>query len=133
MTWNLHLLRAAALQVAVALAVFLAAAAFVPVAHAEEWTKSYTISGRANVRVDTNEGSVRISTGDSKQVEFVVDYDGYKVDKNLRIESRQDGDQVEIHASVAGHWGFSWGGNHSNVRIAVPIPNNTDLRSNTGT
>jgi DUF4097 and DUF4098 domain-containing protein YvlB len=132
MTRNLHLLRATALQVAVALAGFLAAAAFVPNAHAEEWTKSYTISGRANVRVDTNEGSVRISTGDSKQVEFAVDYDGYKLDKNLHIESRQDGDHVEIHASVAGHWGFSWGGNHRNIRIAVRMPKDADLRIDTG-
>src|SRR5260370_39716390 len=107
MTLNLHLLRGTALQAAVALAAFLAAAAFAPGAHAEEWTKSFAISGRANVRVDTNEGSVRISTGDSKQVEFVVDYDGNKVDKNLHIESRQDRDHVEIHASTAGHWGFS--------------------------
>ena len=34
-------------------------------AQAEEWTKSYTISGRAHVRVGTNDGAVRVTTGDS--------------------------------------------------------------------
>ena len=34
-------------------------------ARAEEWTKSYTVSGRAHVRVDSNDGSVRVTTGDS--------------------------------------------------------------------
>ncbi len=41
-------------------------------ASAEEWTKSYTVSGRARVHVDSNDGSVRVTTGDSKQVEFHV-------------------------------------------------------------
>jgi DUF4097 and DUF4098 domain-containing protein YvlB len=129
---NLHLLRATATRFGITFAAVLAAAALAPLAHAEEWTKSYTISGRANVRVNTNEGSVRISTGDSKQVEFVVDYDGYKLDKGLHIESRQDGDHVEINASAAGHWGFSWGGSHRNIRIAVRMPKDADLRIDTG-
>jgi len=110
----------------------LAISAAVPRAQAEEWTKSYTISGRANVRVDTNDGSVRIATTDTKQVEFVVDYNGYKLDKDLHVESRQDGDHVEINARVTGHWGFSWGGNHRNVRIEVRMPKDADLQVDTG-
>src|SRR5437868_13099578 len=31
-------------------------------ASAEEWTKSYTVSGRARVHVDSNDGSVRVTT-----------------------------------------------------------------------
>ena len=75
----------------------LAAVAFLPgflavgTAQAEEWTKSYTVSARARVHVDTNDGSVRVTTGDSKQVEFRVSYNGYTLDKNLNITSRQDG------------------------------------------
>lgn len=129
---NLRHLRTNATRLGIALAALLAVTGIVPTARAEEWAKSYPISGRANVRVDTNEGSVRISTGDSKQVEFVVDYDGYKLDKGLHIESRQDGDHVEIHASATGHWGFSWGGNHHNIRIAVRMPKDADLRIDTG-
>jgi DUF4097 and DUF4098 domain-containing protein YvlB len=132
MTMNLHPLCATAARFGLSLAALLAVAAMAPGAYAEEWTKAYTISGRANVRVDTNDGSVRITTGDSKQVEFVVDYDGYKLDKNLHIESRQDGDHVEISARVNGHWGFSWGVNHRTVRIQVRMPKDADLRIDTG-
>jgi DUF4097 and DUF4098 domain-containing protein YvlB len=132
MTMNLHRLRASALRAGIAFVALLAAAVLAPRAHAEEWTKSYTISGRANVRVDTNDGSVRISTSDTKQVEFVVDYDGYTLDKNLHIESRQDGDHVEISARVSGHWGFSWGVNHRNIRIVVRMPKDADIRIDTG-
>jgi len=33
----------------------------------------FAVTGRASVRVDTNDGSVRVTSGDSKQVEFRVD------------------------------------------------------------
>jgi DUF4097 and DUF4098 domain-containing protein YvlB len=132
MSMNLQHLRTPAARLGISLAALLAVTVIVPCARAEEWTKSYTISGRANVRVDTNDGSVRIATTDTKQVEFVVDYNGYKLDKDLHVESRQDGDHVEINARVTGHWGFSWGGNHRNVRIEVRMPKDADLQVDTG-
>jgi Putative adhesin len=110
----------------------LAAAAIAPLAHAEEWTKSYPVSGRAQVRVETNDGAVKIYTGDSKQVEFRVLYDGYELNKNLHVDSRQNGDSVEINARVSGHWGFSWGGHGRNVRIEVHMPKDADLQVDTG-
>ena len=101
-------------------------------ASAEEWTKSYTISGRAHVRVDTNDGSVRVSTSDTKQVEFVVIYEGYKMDKNLTVTSRQDGDQVEVSARVHSGIGFNWGINHRTLRVEVHMPREADLNVDTG-
>jgi hypothetical protein len=132
MSMNLHSLRTTTIQLGISLAALLTVNAVVPSARAEEWTKSYTISGRANVRVDTNDGSVRIATTDTKQVELVVDYVGYQLDKSLHIESRQDGDHVELSARVSGHWGFSWGGSHRSVRIEVRMPRDADLQIDTG-
>jgi hypothetical protein len=101
-------------------------------ANAEEWSKSYTISGRANVRVDTNDGSVRVMTSDSKQVELKVIYNGYTLDKNLKIESKQDGDRVELSAKETMHWG-GWG-IHVNrgLRLEVRMPRNADLTVDSG-
>src|SRR4029077_18586492 len=79
---------------------------------AEEWTKSYTVSGRAHVRVDSNDGAVRVTTGDSKQIELRVTYSGYTLDKNLSISSRQEGDQVEFSARVHNSMNWGWGGIH---------------------
>lgn len=103
-----------------------------PKARAEEITKSYTVSGRANVHVETNDGSVTIMTGDSKQVEFKVDYQGYELNKNLRVDSRQDGDKVELVARLTGHWSFSWGKNTKGLHIQVRMPKDADLNVNTG-
>ena len=101
-------------------------------ARAEEWTKSYTINGRAHVRVGSNDGSVRVSTSDTKQVEFVVIYEGYKMDKNLTVTSRQDGDQVEVSARVHSGIGFNWGINHRTLRVEVHMPREADLNVDTG-
>ena len=129
---NLPTHRASA-RLGVTCAAFLAFAALAPRARAEEWTKSYTVSGRAQVRVDTNDGAVRIATGDGKQVEFRVIYEGYELNKNLHIDSRQDGDSVQVNARTTGHWGFSWG-NHGRrgPRIEVRMPKDSDLQIDTG-
>jgi hypothetical protein len=101
-------------------------------ARAEEWTKSYTVSGRARVHVDSNDGSVRVTTGDSKQVEFRVIYNGYTIDKNLIITSNQSGDGVEVSARVRNGFNFGWGGVHRTLRIEVHMPRNGDLNVDTG-
>jgi DUF4097 and DUF4098 domain-containing protein YvlB len=118
-------------RLAIACAALLAAAILAPRAHAEEWTKPYSISGRAQVRVETNDGSVNISTSDSKQVEFLVDYEGFEINKNLHIDSRQDGDSVQLNARTLGHWGFSWGKGRR-IRIEVRMPKDADLQIDTG-
>jgi hypothetical protein len=119
-------------KLAIALSLLLSVAVLAPRAQAEDWTKSYTISGRAQVKVDTNDGAVQIYTGDTKQVDFRVLYDGYEMNKTLHVDSRQDGDSVQINARVNGHWGFSWGNNHRNIRIEVHMPKDADLQIDTG-
>ena len=120
------------LRLGMACAALLTLAAAAPRVKAEEVVKSYTVSGRANVRVDTNDGSVRVTTGDNKQVEFRVEYQGYELGKTLRVDSRQDGDKVELTARITGHWGFSWGKNTRGLHIEVRMPREADLQVETG-
>src|SRR5260221_10237717 len=91
-------------------------------AGAEEVTKSFAVTGRANVRVETNDGGVRVTSGDAKQVEFRVEYQGYELGKTLRVDAHQDGDKIQLTARVTGHWGFSWGGNSRRLYIEVRMP-----------
>jgi Putative adhesin len=122
----------AAVRAPIACAGALALAAWLaPVAQAEEWTKSYEIPGRAQVRVTSNDAAVQMYTGESKHVEFRVYYDGYELNRTLHIDSRQDGDSVQINARVSGHWGFSWGKGRK-VRIEVHMPKDADLQVETG-
>ena len=112
----------------------LAVAFFLPQAvRAEEVTKSFAVTGRPNVRVETNDGSVRVTSGEAKQVEFRVDYQGYELGKSLRVDARQDGDKVELIARVTGHWGINFGWGHNRrLHIEVRMPPQGDLQVETG-
>src|SRR5882724_5171219 len=128
---NLPFLRVVRVTVPLCATAMLSAALFSATASAEEWTKNYTVSGRANVHVDTNDGSVRVTTGDTKQVELRVIYNGYTLDKNLEIKSKQDGDRVELSARETMHW--NWG-IHVNrgLRLEVRMPKDADLSVDSG-
>lgn len=99
---------------------------------ADEWNKTYTVTGRAHVSVNTNDGAVRVTTADVKQVELHVYYSGYKPDRDLQIESHQDGDAVQLTARLRSNFNWGWGGMHKSLRIEVHMPREADLQVNTG-
>src|SRR5438046_10523936 len=128
---KLLLQRSAAIRMGIACAALLAISAVA--ARAEDVTKSFAVSGRANVRVETNDGSVRVTSGDAKQVEFRVQYPGYELAKNLRVDARQDGNKVELIARATGHWGMNFGWGHNRrLHIEGPMPQQGDLEVETG-
>jgi DUF4097 and DUF4098 domain-containing protein YvlB len=109
----------------------LASGLFAATVHADDYAKSFTVSNRASVRVDTNDGSVSITTGDTKQVEFRVEYQGYVLNKSLNIESNQQGDEVELTARIPNKWHFSLG-TIRRLHIEVRMPKDADLQVRTG-
>jgi hypothetical protein len=116
---------------------FLAAAAFLataaPAARAEEWTKSFNLTGRPSVRVDTNDGAVRILTGgDSKQVAVRVEYHGYTLDRDFTIDARQDGNRVEVNARLRNRWCVFCVSVNRRLKIEVRMPADGDLQVKTG-
>ena len=77
-----------------ALGVCLSAAPFV---HADEWSKTYTITGKADLRVETSDADIHVDTWDQKTIEARVTSDRYKIGgRGLKIEEHQSGDSVEL-------------------------------------
>jgi DUF4097 and DUF4098 domain-containing protein YvlB len=109
----------------------LATGLFAATVHADDYAKSFTVSNRASVRVDTNDGSVSITTSDTKQVEFRVEYQGYVLNKSLDIEANQQGDEVELTARIPNKWHFSLG-TIRRLHIEVRMPKDADLQVRTG-
>ena len=99
---------------------------------AEEVSKTFTVTGHAKVKVETDDGAVRVSTGDIKQVEIRVVYTGYKLDKDLRVSTEQNGDTVEIVAKASGGSFWNWGVRHSSLRVEVHMPKDADLTVRSG-
>jgi hypothetical protein len=104
---------------------------FAATVRADDYTKTYTVSNRANVRVDTDDGSVNVTTGDTKEVEFRVEYQGYVLEKSLHIDSNQHGDEVELTARMPHGWHFSLGAMRT-LHIEVRMPKDADLQVRTG-
>jgi len=99
---------------------------------AEEVVKTFPVAGHARVKVQTDDGAVRVSTGDIKQVEIRVEYTGYKLDRDLRVSTTQTGDSVEVTAKTGGDWGIHFGVGHRNLRVEVHMPKDADLEVSTG-
>jgi Putative adhesin len=105
---------------------------FAGLACAEEVAKTFTVTGHARVKVETDDGAVRVSTGDIKQVEIRVVYTGYKLDKDLRVSTEQNGDSVDVVAKTSGGGFWSWGARHSSLRVEIHMPKDADLTVRSG-
>jgi DUF4097 and DUF4098 domain-containing protein YvlB len=96
-------------------------------ARAAEYNQAYTISKRADVHVDTDDGSVTVTSSDANQVEFRVTYEGYVLNKSLHIESSQHGDEVELSAKVPAGFFISLTMSRK-LHIEVRMPKDADLQ-----
>ncbi|MGA7919342.1 MAG: DUF4097 family beta strand repeat-containing protein [Candidatus Acidiferrales bacterium] len=110
-------------------------AASAPRARADEWSKTYQISGHADLRVTTGDGDVTMTGTDQKQIDARVTADGWKIGPNdLQVIESQNGDHVSIELRVP-HWNFSlFGKNHKSLRVDVRVPRelDVDLRTSDG-
>ncbi len=97
---------------------------------AEEIAKTFPVTGHAKVHAESDDGAIRVSTGDIKQVEVRVTYSGYTLGKDLRVTTTQNGDNVEVIAKSTGHWG--WGVRHTQLRIEIHMPKDADLEAIAG-
>src|SRR5690242_3138082 len=82
-------------KLALALLAFgLAVASF---ARADEWSKTYTIAGKPELRVETSDANIHVDTWDQKTIEARVISQHYKIGEGgLRVEEHQSGDSVEL-------------------------------------
>lgn len=98
-------------------------------AHAEEWTKTFGLAGRPTVRIATDDAAVQVVAGEAKQVVIRIEYQGYRLDRDLRVNARQNADRVELDVRTSGHWCLfcSSEGRSRNVRIEVRMPRDADL------
>jgi hypothetical protein len=106
-------------------------------AHADEWSKTYTITGKPDLRVETSDADIHVATWDQNTIEAKVTTVRYKIgDDGIRIEEHQNGDTVEINVRYP-HHGFTIGlGNYSNHRVDIsihmPREGRVDLRTGDG-
>lgn len=102
-------------------------------AHADDWSKTYSISGHADLQVHTDDGDVKIFSADQKQIVAHVTTEGYKIGPNdVRIDESQSGDHVIITVRTPHDHMNLFGGMHRAVHVQVTVPRELDLEATTG-
>jgi DUF4097 and DUF4098 domain-containing protein YvlB len=104
-------------------------------ARADEWSKSYTLTGRPDLRVETSDANIRVTTGDQNTIQAKVTTTRYKIGEGgIHIEERQNGNSVEIEVRYPHHnFNFEWGSGHRvDVIIQMPREGHVNLRTGDG-
>lgn len=100
-------------------------------AHADEWSKSYKLTGRPNLRVITNDGRVDLYQSAGNQIDAHVTTNGWPIakpgsDSGVRIVETQMGNDVTLEVRVPSfHFSFGW--NNRSVRIELHVPHEADF------
>jgi DUF4097 and DUF4098 domain-containing protein YvlB len=102
-------------------------------ASAEEWSKTYAIGAKPDLRVETSDAHITVDTWDQNKIEARVTSQREPIgDNGVRIVERQSGDSVDIEVHVPRHSGIVWNGNSHRVDIEVHMPREGRVRLHTG-
>lgn len=98
-------------------------AATIP-AHADDWSKTYTLTGHPDLRVETSDANIHISTWDQNSIDAKVTTKGYKIGEGgIKIEEHQSGDMVQIEVRYPHHGlEIGWSGMNRRVDIEIRMP-----------
>src|SRR5207302_3970941 len=121
------------LVVRLSLTIFAFAIAVFP-AGAEEWSKTYNVSGKPDLRIETSDANIRVTTWDQNTIEAKVIASRYKIGEGgLRVEEHQNGDSVEIEVRYPHHnFNIEWGQHKVDIVIQMPRQGRVNLRTGDG-
>jgi DUF4097 and DUF4098 domain-containing protein YvlB len=104
-------------------------------ARADEWSKTYTLNGKPDLRVETSDANIHVSTWDQNTIEARVTTTRYKIGVDgIRIEEHQTGDVVEIDVRYPHSHGIviDLGERRVDIDIHMPREGRVDLRTGDG-
>jgi DUF4097 and DUF4098 domain-containing protein YvlB len=100
-------------------------------ARADDWEKTYTLSGRGELRLDAKDGNVQLSSWDRNEIHAHVVTEGWRIGPDaVRISEMQSGNSVAINIHVPN--GFCIGWCHRSLRIDLEVPRQAKLELKTG-
>jgi hypothetical protein len=106
-------------------------------ARADEWSKTYSLAGKPDLRVETSDANIRVQTWDQNSIAARVTTKGYKIGEDgIRIEEHQRGDVVEIEVRFPRFHDhglkIEWGQHRVEVEIQMPREGRVDLHTGDG-
>ncbi len=103
-------------------------------ARADEWSKTFKLSGKPDLRVETSDANIRVYTWDQNTIEAKVITTHYKIgDGGIVVEDHQNGDTVEIEVRYPHHnLTFGMGSHRVDIDIHMPREGRVNLHTGDG-
>lgn len=102
-------------------------------ARADDWSKTYTLSGQPDLRVETSDANIHVSTWDQNTIEARVTTAHYKIgDGGIQIEEHQMGNVVEVEVRYPHGVTINWGYVNHRVDIDIHMPREGRVDLHTG-
>ena len=103
-------------------------------AYADEWSKTYNLTGKPELRIETSDANIRVTTWDQNTIEAKVITAHYKIGEGgIRVEEHQTGDSVEIDVRYPHHnFNVEWGHHRVDIIIQMPREGRVNLRTGDG-
>jgi DUF4097 and DUF4098 domain-containing protein YvlB len=102
---------------------------------AEEWTKTFDVSGPPDLRVHTNDARIEVTSWQQNKIAARVVTEGWRIaDDEVRVTDSQTGDHVGLDVHIPELDWKMFHNLHRSVRIelSVPAKANLDLRTGDG-
>jgi hypothetical protein len=104
-------------------------------ASADDWSKTYTLTGKPDLQVETSDANIHVSTWDQSTMEARVTTTRYKIGEHgIRIEEHQTGNSVQLYVRyphevciVCVHRG-----GRVDIKIHMPREGNVNLHTGDG-
>jgi DUF4097 and DUF4098 domain-containing protein YvlB len=103
-------------------------------ARADEWSKTFNLTGKPDLRVETSDANIHVSTWDQNTITAKVTTVRYKIGEGgIRIEDHQRGDVVELEVRYP-HSGITidLGQHRVDIEIHMPREGRVDLHTGDG-
>ena len=103
-------------------------------AFADEWSKTYNITGKPDLKIETSDANIRVEVWDQNRIEAKVITTHYKIGEDgIRVEERQNGDSVEIDVRFPHHdFQLGWGNHRVDIIVQMPREGKVNLRTGDG-
>lgn len=101
--------------------------------HADEWSKTYSIAGKPDLRVESSDANIHVDTWDQNTIEARVTSNRYKLgEKGLQVIEHQSGDIVELQLRYPHHNFLPLQIGNYRVEINIHMPRQGRVTLHTG-
>jgi DUF4097 and DUF4098 domain-containing protein YvlB len=111
----------------------IASTALTAFAHADDWSKTYDLTAKPELRVETHDANVRIEAWDQNKIEAHITTHGWHIGNGgLEIIEHQQGNAIDIELRQPHRTHFSMGIETRRTELEIRMPRSAKLNVHTG-